>query len=227
MTRTCLVGLSLVTVLAACGAQSSGGNGSYGSGGSSGTGLGLGGGIGSGTVSPVDAAFCAAQVKCQGGDEKAAKRCEAWASGARGAADAWGCVTAYEASMECESKTLTCTNGKSAFNCDPEENAVRDCELASSCMTSKNCSPSGEPPPGDIGAYCFHRMVCVGGNDKDVAACLAQVTADRDVAAIYDCSGPFDTMVQCAKSVCSADACTAASKALDNCMSAAEPASGP
>ena len=45
--------------------------------------------------------------------------------------------------------------------------------------------------------YCENKSQCSGGNDKDINACVAEAEGGKDVASAYDCSDPFNKVVDC------------------------------
>jgi hypothetical protein len=49
-------------------------------------------------------------------------------------------------------------------------------------------------PAGDV---CEASAKCRGGNDKDEAACIAEVDGAASVAAAYGCSDQFDALLEC------------------------------
>ncbi|HQY59792.1 MAG: hypothetical protein IPF92_27745 [Myxococcales bacterium] len=74
--------------------------------------------------------------------------------------------------------------------------------------------------------FCDKAQGCIGGNDKDRAACVAQVDEQKNEASAYGCSTEFDAMADCqvANSTCqsgkfsSGTACKAQSEALSLCQ---------
>ncbi len=52
--------------------------------------------------------------------------------------------------------------------------------------------------------YCDKAQGCIGGNDKDKAACVAQTDEAKATAAAYGCSAEFDAVADCeiASSTC-------------------------
>jgi hypothetical protein len=79
-----------------------------------------------------------------------------------------------------------------------------------------------------FGTYCDAAQICEGGNDKDVAACKAELDTERDVGTAYGCSGEFSKLVECAntKSSCTSkryntEACKDLSTAYSTCKKAA------
>ena len=73
--------------------------------------------------------------------------------------------------------------------------------------------------------FCDKAQGCVGGNDKDRAACVAQADEAKNEAAAYGCGTEFDAVADCeiANSTCqqgkfsSGSACKAQSAALSLC----------
>lgn len=47
---------------------------------------------------------------------------------------------------------------------------------------------------GDI---CEQEIQCIGGNDADIDACVAQIEGEEDVASAYDCTDPWDKYIEC------------------------------
>jgi hypothetical protein len=73
--------------------------------------------------------------------------------------------------------------------------------------------------------FCDKSQGCIGGNDKDKAACVAQADEAKNEASAYGCSTEFDAVADCeiANSTCqsgkfsSGSACKAQSTALSLC----------
>ena len=75
--------------------------------------------------------------------------------------------------------------------------------------------------------YCEDQAQCIGGNDADIDACVAEAEGQKDVAAAYDCSDPWDKLADCYenKGTCknkqyTAD-CSSEVSALQSCEKAA------
>ncbi len=73
--------------------------------------------------------------------------------------------------------------------------------------------------------YCDKAQGCIGGNDKDKAACVAQTEESKNEAAAYGCSTEFDAVADCeiASATCqsgkftSGTACAGQATALSLC----------
>lgn len=72
-------------------------------------------------------------------------------------------------------------------------------------------------------------MDCVGGNDKDIDACIEATRGEEDTASAYGCSDEFDDAFDCAEenascrngSFSKGDDCDAKESALSKCIKAA------
>ena len=75
--------------------------------------------------------------------------------------------------------------------------------------------------------YCEADAQCRGGNDADIDACVAQVTAAEDIAAAYECSDAFDKLADCSERTGTCDdqsystSCDDENEALGRCIEAA------
>ena len=45
--------------------------------------------------------------------------------------------------------------------------------------------------------FCEDQAQCIGGNDADIDACVAEAEGQKDVASAYDCSDPWDKLADC------------------------------
>jgi hypothetical protein len=76
------------------------------------------------------------------------------------------------------------------------------------------------------GTYCQEYMDCVGGNEKDVEACIVEAEASADDASLWDCDEYFDEYFECleAEADCDNDVygpgdnCDQESERLSACM---------
>lgn len=74
--------------------------------------------------------------------------------------------------------------------------------------------------------YCDKQMSCIGGNDKDRAACASEIRGEEKAAADYGCSDSFDAYYECRNStaVCTAGkfstSCDEQRKAYQACIDA-------
>jgi hypothetical protein len=73
--------------------------------------------------------------------------------------------------------------------------------------------------------FCETEKNCVGGNDADYDACIAEERASEDIADAYDCADQWDTYASCKENATCNNgsvqtACTDQSKALSDCKSA-------
>lgn len=80
--------------------------------------------------------------------------------------------------------------------------------------------------------YCTQRAQCVGGNDKDIQACIATAEGAQNEASAYGCSDAANKLADCLnnKATCHANAFTAdcnnEEQALSSCECAASTTCG-
>lgn len=76
-------------------------------------------------------------------------------------------------------------------------------------------------------SFCEAQAQCIGGNDADINACVAEAEGQKDVASAYDCSDPWDKLADCYdnKGTCKSQQytadCGAEASALQSCEKAA------
>jgi hypothetical protein len=74
---------------------------------------------------------------------------------------------------------------------------------------------------------CEREAQCRGGNDADIDACVARAEGEEDAASAYDCSDPYDKVVDCLDRTGNCDdkdfesSCNDEYEALSNCEDAA------
>ena len=75
---------------------------------------------------------------------------------------------------------------------------VRGTAALSLCLTLGGCGP-------DVEGYCQERADCVGGNDKDVDACVAYVDTGEELADTRGCGPEYSDYVDCVVEASSCD----------------------
>jgi hypothetical protein len=101
--------------------------------------------------------------------------------------------------------------------------------VLAACGSSSGDGSKSAPVPSELADYCAKRSSCIGGNDRDTNACVADAEGDRGVAEAYGCGTAHKTYTDCknANSTCqsgsytSGTVCSAQSSATIACNKAA------